>query len=129
MAKRGRKSKPPDLHVVNGTHRADRHGDEPDEGTQEPSEDLQPPKKLTKTQQALWDRYIVPATWLTRFDEPAAYTWCCLQAEFDRRPAAMIASRIAQLRALRSELGLNYVNARIKKPKPPDNPNGKYFQD
>jgi phage terminase small subunit len=33
--------------------------------------------------------------------------WVCLHAEFERDPAGMIAARVAQLRALGSELGLD----------------------
>lgn len=70
-------------------------------------EPLVPPKKLTKVQQRLWDRYIDTAWWLTEHDVPKAFMWVALESEFERSPAKMIAARIGQLRVLGSELGLD----------------------
>lgn len=107
MATRGRKPKPPDLHVISGTHRPDRHGNPEDlPAVEDRPEGLEPHRKLTAPQQKLWDTFIKTTPWLSEYDVPRAYMWVCLQAEYDRKPAAMVAARIAQLRALGSELGL-----------------------
>ncbi|HEX2430729.1 MAG TPA: hypothetical protein VHK03_08205 [Aestuariivirgaceae bacterium] len=63
--------------------------------------------RLTGQAQRLWQQFIAPAYWLTIADSPKAVMWCFLQAEFEAAPAKMIASRIAQVRALGSELGLD----------------------
>lgn len=68
---------------------------------------LVPPKKLKKRQQECWDTYIRKAHWLKGLDIPRAYMWVEMYVEFERRPTEMIAGKIAQLRALGSELGLD----------------------
>ena len=68
---------------------------------------LDPPKKLTKPQVELWDRYINTAWWLGTHDEQKAYMWVCLQSEFNRKPAEMNSARITQLRMLGTELGFD----------------------
>ena len=91
----------------------------------------------------LWDLYITRCHWLTWADGPKALMWCHLQAEYEKAPTAMIASRIAQLRAVGSELGLDVSsrdrmgvtiptgNAPADKPddaaKEKPNPASKYF--
>jgi|SRR5579862_6848709 len=55
----------------------------------------------------LWDSFIARAFWLTWADSPKAHMWCCLYAEFQRSPRAIKSARIAQLRALGSELGMD----------------------
>src|SRR6185437_1847128 len=55
----------------------------------------------------LWDRFIARAWWLTWADGPKASMWCHLQAEFESAPLNMLASRMAQLRALGSEIGFD----------------------
>jgi hypothetical protein len=68
---------------------------------------IERPAKLHGRPGALWDRFIERAYWLTWADGPKALMWCHLQAEFEQSPKNMVASRIAQLRALGSELGLD----------------------
>ena len=68
---------------------------------------MEPPRKLKKRQRELWDGYIRRAGWLTQFDVPRAFMWVEMHAEFERAPADMIAGKIAQLRSLGSELGLD----------------------
>jgi hypothetical protein len=65
------------------------------------------PEKLSGSPALLWDAFIARAYWLTWADDPKALMWCHLQAEFEQSTKGMIASRIAQLRALGSELGLD----------------------
>lgn len=114
MAVGGRKPKPAALRVVTGNPgRRAIPGVTPDPDNPglpevDPREDdLVPPKKLTIVQQRLWDRYINSAWWLTEHDVPKAFMWCALEAEFERSPGKMVSSRIGQLRALGSELGLD----------------------
>jgi hypothetical protein len=66
-----------------------------------------PPKPLQGRPLALWRRFITPAWWLSEFDAPKAWLWVHLQAEAEMDPAQMTAARIAQLRALGSELGFD----------------------
>lgn len=66
-----------------------------------------PPRKLRKRQGELWNLYIRRAPWLTSFDVPRAHMWVELHAEFEKAPNDMIPAKIAQLRALGSELGLD----------------------
>lgn len=106
MAVRGVKPKPAHLKVVTGNP-----GKRPLPGAEEEvevrEEPLVPPRKLTKLQTALWERFIQSAWWLTDHDVPKAYMWVCLQAEHDKKPGDMIAARLGQLRVLGSELGLD----------------------
>ena len=108
MTKRGRKPTPARLKLVTSNP-----GNRP--FTADPAEDvtpdhdngLEPPRKLSKRKQEIWDRYIKPCPWLSHLDETTAWQWLELYYEFERGPAKMVASRIAQMRALASELGLN----------------------
>lgn len=108
MAKKGRKSKPAHLKVITGNP-GNRPIDEDPAASVPPEADngLEPCGRLLKAEQTLWDRFIRRAPWLTDFDVPAAFKWVKLQAEFIKKPADMVASRIAQIRALENELGLN----------------------
>jgi hypothetical protein len=72
-----------------------------------PAGSIERPAKLRGAAGKLWDAHISRAWWLTWADGPKARMWCHLQAEFDRAPGKMIASRIAQLRALGAELGFD----------------------
>lgn len=108
MATRGRKPKPAHLKLVQGN--PGKRKVDPDAAPDvDASHDngLEPPRKLKKREQELWDAYIRRAPWLTHFDVPRAFVWVSLQAEYERKPADMVASRIAQLRAVGSELGLD----------------------
>jgi hypothetical protein len=69
--------------------------------------ELQPPTKLGRRQQELWETLIRKAPWLTEFDVPRAFMWVHLHTQFEKAPSKMVAGKIAQLRALGSELGLD----------------------
>jgi phage terminase small subunit len=75
----------------------------------EPTVDGKPikPPKIGKRANQLWDEVVSFAAWLTVVDSYKLHTWCELQAEFERAPSEMISSRIALLRILGSELGLD----------------------
>lgn len=77
------------------------------QGEPEPGGEIERPAKLKGKVAELWDRFIARAFWLTWADGPKALMWCHLQAEFERSPKNMQAARIAQLRSLGSELGLD----------------------
>ena len=68
---------------------------------------LPPVDLIGSIQKRLWSAYIMPAHWLTKFDEPRAHIWCVLQAKFLAEPKLFNAAMISQLRALGSELGLD----------------------
>lgn len=68
---------------------------------------LAPPLELSEAEQTLWSRYIDSAWWLQEHDGPKAYLWVCLQLQFQAAPDNMGAARIANLRAVGSELGLD----------------------
>lgn len=107
MALRGVKPKPTEyLKLVGGDVTG--RGEDPGANI-EPEFDngLEPPAKLTGRQLQLWNAYIRKAKWLTEFDIPRAYMWVYMHVEFERSPKKMVAGRIAQLRALGSELGLD----------------------
>lgn len=109
MATRGRKPTPAHLKVVTGNpgNRPFNPNDPAENVTPDHDNGLVPPRKLAKRKQEIWDRYIKPCPWLTHLDETTALAWVELYYEFERKPGAMVASRIAQMRALASELGLN----------------------
>jgi hypothetical protein len=64
------------------------------------------PPKIGKRAGLLWDE-VADFPWLAAADGYKLHVWCELQAEFERGPSKMIASRIAQLRAVGSELGFD----------------------
>lgn len=103
MATRGRKPTATVLRLITGNP-----GDRPmpkDEPV--PQGPVERPDKLRANVGRLWDRWISRAFWLTWADSPKALMWCHLQAEFEKSPGKMLSARIAQLRALGSELGLD----------------------
>lgn len=103
MAIRGQKPKATVVRLFEGNR-----GHRPvPQGEPEPIGGIEKPPKLRGRAEQLWDRFIARAFWLTWADGPKALIWCHLQAEFERSPANMVASRIGQLRALGSELGLD----------------------
>lgn len=111
MAKRGARPKPVHLRLVDGTHRATRHGDR-SEAMQKVEEaaavfgKLTRPKHLRGEALAAWKRYIEPAGWLDASREPAAIAFCELWQEFRFAPTSFPASKHGQMRAYMSELGL-----------------------
>jgi hypothetical protein len=55
----------------------------------------------------LWDTTITRAHWLTWSDSEKAWLWCYLAAEMEKSKGKTVAARIAQFRALGSELGFD----------------------
>jgi phage terminase small subunit len=103
MAIRGRKPKPTHLKLVTGNP-----GKRPlPEGAPEIGGDLAKPKYLKGKAARIWDDVVGTCVWFGPADVYAIGMFCSLQAEYERGPTKMIAARIAQLRAVRSELGLD----------------------
>lgn len=94
---------------------------------------IERPSKMPKRVAELWDAFITRAWWLTWADGPKALMWCHLQTEYLKSPTKMIASRIAQLRALGAELGFDQAaRVRLRLPaaeKPKLDPASKYLGD
>lgn len=115
MATCGRKPKPTYLHVVEGTHNVTRHGKLSKAKAEIDSAEgnrAEKPKHYAGVKSKIWDRYIAPCPWIDRHMEVAAIIWCELFEEFTRAPTLMVAGRIAQMRALSSDLGLTDKRAR-----------------
>jgi hypothetical protein len=107
MAVRGPKPKPKHLHVVDGTFNVTRHG--PRDAVGDPENDGPPvkPRYLKGRASKLWDEAVGVFWWLDVGDGYKLGLWCSLQSEFEDAPEKMVASRIGQLRALGSELGVD----------------------
>lgn len=125
MAIVGRKPKPPGLKMVQGNP-GRRPLPEADIDMREGA--LAPPAELSDRQKALWSRYIDTAWWLEDYDAPKAYIWVCLQIQFQDDPEGLSAARIANLRAVGSELGLDpSARARMSGPKGGEDPTDEFF--
>jgi hypothetical protein len=128
MAIRGRKPTATVLRLITGSHLKDRPppADEP-----RPDGPVERPEKMSKGAHRLWDKWIVRAFWLTWAESPKALMWCYLQAEFEKSGGKMVAARIAQLRALGSELGLDMGSRARRTPADgkgkKEDPSKKYF--
>ena len=118
MAARGVKPKAAHLRLVDGTHRAARHGDQEKakaavDAAVEQFGKLVRPKGLKGEGLAAWKRYIEPASWLDASREPAAVAFCELWQEFRHGPTSFPAAKHGQLRAYMSELGLTDERNRV----------------
>lgn len=69
----------------------------------------EPPANFTPEHRALWDRYVAPAFWLTRIDEPKSLMFVYLLHDFLSGPTKMSMARRNELRQLGSELGFDPV--------------------
>lgn len=123
MAARGVKPKAAHLRIVDGTHRATRHGDvqKAKEAVEEAATQfgkLTRPKGMKGEGLAAWKRYIEPASWLDGSREAAAIAFCELWQEFRFAPTSFPASKHGQMRAYMSELGLTDERNRMADDKP-----------
>ncbi len=110
----GRRKKPLQLHIVQGSYRPDRHGPVPG-GEVAALDPPPPPAYIRRRRRAhqLWREHapgLAALGVLDRLDAWQLGVWCCLMAEFERAPALMPASKIAQMRALGTTLGLDQAS-------------------
>jgi hypothetical protein len=132
MAIRGRKPKPAHLRLVGGN--AGKRPIAATAGVQQIG-NLGPaikPRGMRGRASQLWDTTIVRATWLEWPDSEKAALWCYLHAEFIASKGKMISARIAQLRALGSELGFDpasrqRLGVQANPPNPGDDPANEYL--
>lgn len=113
MAQAGRRPTPDKLRLVEGGHRATRHGPVSEAEANLARQGaafgnaVMPDSFKDKPEAAeAWRRYIAPAWWLDATREVTAIAFCELWAEFRDDPKAFTASKHGQLRAYTSELGL-----------------------
>src|SRR5690606_5385872 len=104
MAARGAKPKAAHLRLIDGTHRATRHGDAKavrDKVEQAESKFGKPamPQGMKGEAAKAWKRYIAPAFWLDAGREPAAIGFCELWAEFRFNTTGFPAAKHGQMRA------------------------------
>lgn len=116
---KGRKPKLPHLRLVEGTHRADRHGPEKDAraGIAAASSAFGPlemPKHLKGAAKEAWARYIAPAHWLDGSRGAAAIAFCELWSQLRMAPAQFPAAKHTQLRGYMADLGLTDERKRPK---------------
>jgi hypothetical protein len=102
--------------LVDGTHRADRHGDaaKARDAAAKSAASFGPltrPKYLKRFALEAWKRYIEPASWLDASREPAAIAFCELWQELRLAPANFQAAKHSQLRAYMGDLGLTSATA------------------
>lgn len=103
MASRGRKPTAAVLKLVTGNPGKRAIPEDVPEAGGEPVR----PSYLKGRAADLWDATLPLLWWLGEVDSHKLGLWCALQAEFERSPKKMVAGRIAQLRALGSELGMD----------------------
>lgn len=109
MALRGRKPTPVALKLVTGNpgkRALPKDVPPPPDGGRGPLADVAKPRHIKGRAAAIWDEVTAACWWLGEADVYAIGMFCALQAEYERAPTKMVAARIAQLRACRSELGL-----------------------
>ena len=124
MAVRGRKPKPTHLKLVMGNP-----GRRPlPQGEPAVAGVLVKPARLKGRAAQLWDEIAGAAPWLAPLDAYKLHLFVELQAQFEASPRKMVAARIAQLRAVASEIGLDpSARARLGAARRDDDPAAKYF--
>lgn len=114
MATRGRKPKPPYLKVVTGNPGKRKVQTDPAGTNSGNFEPLLPPTRLDGRRLEVWNEFVRSASWLAPHDATAALVWVELYVEFERNPEAMVAGKIAQLRAAASEIGFGGPGSRTR---------------
>lgn len=88
-----------------------------------PSRTVNKPVFLMGRAAAVWDEYapeLISFDLITSADCHTFAALCCLMAEFEADPGNMVASRIAQMRALWAEFGMTpSARTRLQIPLPP----------
>lgn len=101
----GRKPKPTDLHVIAGTLDMSRHANR--ENEPRPAGKPEKPKWLRGKGSRIWDELIGIGSWLTAAESLKLAAFCQMSVEVAGGIEDMTAARIAQWRALGSELGFD----------------------
>jgi hypothetical protein len=106
--KRGRRPKPPHLHLVDGTFRPGRHGDKaaatkPDTATMGFGKIKMPAHFVGHAAEA-WKKYVAPAFWLDASLEPVAIAFCELWQEFCLAPPSFRPAKHSAMRAIWASL-------------------------
>lgn len=124
----GRKPKPNHLRLVDGTFRADRHGDRGKaqravERAAKSFGKLKMPKWLREDPllvyaREAWQQQIAPAYWLDTSREVAALPYCHLWQEFRQAPNVFPAAKHNTMRAYAADLGLTDERNRGELPEP-----------
>ena len=114
---KGRRPKSPHLRLVQGTDRADRHGDQARalhdaKRTAQAFGPLTRSKFLKHHALEAWNRYITPADWLDASREASAIAFCELWQEMRLAPTAFQAAKHSQMRGYMSDLGLTDLRRR-----------------
>lgn len=118
MAIRGKHPDSPNLRIITGTHRADRHGEisatkASVRSARKSFGNLEQPAGLKGEALKAWKKFIAPAGWLDGSREPSAIAFCELWAEFRSNPTEFLASKHAQLRGYMADLGITDERNRI----------------
>ena len=106
VAIRGQRPKPSFLKVIEG-NRGKKHPIPTRKQEPTPEGPPEKPKDLKGAASKKWDALITRCFWLTWADSDTAAMYCHLYAQFEFNPIEISPARIAQIRALGSELGFN----------------------
>ncbi|NMM43873.1 hypothetical protein HH303_05260 [Rhodospirillaceae bacterium KN72] len=111
MAIRGKHPDSPNLRLITGTHRKDRHGEisatkASVRSARKSFGNLEQPEGLKGEALKAWKKFIAPAGWLDGSREPSAIAFCELWSEFRSNPSEFLASKHAQLRGYMADLGI-----------------------
>lgn len=115
----GRKPKNPQLRLVEGSNRTNRHGvseDELREQVEKSKAKFGPPvcpDDFDPARRKIWSRYIEPCWWLTRSREHLAVLFCNLWAKYLEDPDSFPIGKIAQIRSVSADLGLSDERNRV----------------
>ena len=126
----GRKPKPTNLHLIEGTFNATRHAARSDEP--KPQGEVIRPTFVKGAAAKLWAQYapgLIAQGVLTSWDVDMFGVWCVIMAGFQKNPERFSAAQMTQMRALASSFGLLPADrARLHTPKPiSEDPAQKYF--
>lgn len=116
--------KPPDLRLIEGTYRADKHGPLPKKV--KGFAKLKMPTGLSPEAQTAWRSYIKPCVWLDKSKEPLAIIFVNLWVQYLADPAAFTAGKMTMLRKLSADLGLTDTRQRVELP---DDEEDEFFGD
>ncbi len=112
--KRGPKSKSVDLHIVEGTHNATRHGNIERSGRN--VEGLTPIRDMPDDVAEIWNRNVDLIWWNTKLESSFFDTWCDMEADLVLFKQGKVTrytwtpAMFTQYRVLAAELGIGTSN-------------------